>query len=62
MPIKVQEVYVTPNGLDQKTNSSQYMIIKAQIFQIRERVLKASWKPGMVAHAYNPSTWEAEAG
>jgi hypothetical protein len=21
-----------------------------------------SWVPGMMAHAFNPSTWEAEAG
>jgi major histocompatibility complex class I len=25
-------------------------------------ILKKSWKPGVVAHAFNPSTREAEAG
>jgi hypothetical protein len=25
-------------------------------------ILKLEFQPGMVAHAFNPSTWEAEAG
>ena len=29
---------------------------------IREATLKNEAQPGMVAHAFNPGTWEAEAG
>jgi hypothetical protein len=41
MPINIQEVYRTPNRLDQKRNSSRYIIIKTPDAQTKERILKA---------------------
>jgi hypothetical protein len=34
----------------------------AHIHKINNSLKKNEDKPGVVAHAFNPSTWEAEAG
>jgi hypothetical protein len=48
-----------PTGLqiDQKRNSSQHIIIRTTNALNKDRI---SW--AVVTHAFNPSTWEAEAG
>jgi hypothetical protein len=62
MPMNIQEAFRTPNRLDQKRNSSCHIIVNTPKAQNKERILKAVRGPGVVAHAFNPSTWEAEAG
>jgi hypothetical protein len=42
MPMSIQEAYRTPNRLDQKRNSSCYIIIKTPNALNKERVLKSS--------------------
>jgi len=42
MPINVQEVYRTPNRLDQKRKSSHHIIIKTLNIWNKERILKAA--------------------
>jgi hypothetical protein len=41
MPIKVQEAYRTPIGLDKKRKFPQHIIMKTLIIQNKERILKA---------------------
>jgi hypothetical protein len=41
MPMNIQEVYKTPNRLDQKRNSSHHIIIKTPNAQNKQRILKA---------------------
>ena len=41
MPMIIQEAYKTPNRLDQKRNSSHYIIIKTPNALNNERILKA---------------------
>jgi hypothetical protein len=41
MPMNIQEVYRTPNRLDQKRNSSRHIIIKTTNALNKERMLKA---------------------
>jgi hypothetical protein len=40
MPIDIQETYRTPNRLNQKRNSTQYIIVKIPNAQNKERILK----------------------
>jgi hypothetical protein len=40
MPMSIQEVYRTPNRLDQKRNSSSHIIIKSPNVLNKERILK----------------------
>lgn len=42
MPIKVQELYRTPNRLDQKRKSPSHIISKTLNIQKKERILKAT--------------------
>jgi hypothetical protein len=44
MPLKVQEVYRTPNKLDQKRITSRVIIIMTLNMQNKERILKLEWK------------------
>ncbi len=60
--MNIQEAYRTPNRLDQKRNSSRHIIIRTTNALNKDRILKAVRKPGVVVHAFNPSTQEAEAG
>jgi len=41
MPINIQEVYRTPNKIDQKGNLSHHIIVKTPNAQNKERILKA---------------------
>jgi N-acetyl-anhydromuramyl-L-alanine amidase AmpD len=41
MPMNIQEAYKTPNRLDQKRNSSHYIIVKTPNALNKERILKA---------------------
>jgi hypothetical protein len=40
IPMNIQEVYRTPNRLDQNRNSSHYIIVKTPNAQNKERILK----------------------
>jgi hypothetical protein len=62
MDIKVQEEDRTPNKWDQKRKSSFHIIIKTLNAKSKERILKAASGWAEVTHAFNTSTWEAEAG
>ena len=48
MPMNIQEAYRTPNGLDQKRNSSYHMIIKIPNAQNKERILKSVRGKGQI--------------
>jgi hypothetical protein len=50
MLMNIQEVYRSPNRLDQKRNSSRHIIIKTSNAQNKERVLKAVREKGQVAN------------
>ena len=50
MPMNIQEVYRTPNRLDQKRNSSCHLIVKTQNAQNKERILKALRGKGQVTY------------
>jgi hypothetical protein len=54
MPMNIQDAYRTPNRLDQKINSSNHIIIKAQNTLNKERFLKAVRKKGQVAYKGRP--------
>jgi len=41
MPMNIQEAYRTPNGLDQKRNSSRHIIIRTKNAVNKDRILKA---------------------
>jgi hypothetical protein len=41
MPMNIQEAYRTPNRLDQKRNSSRYIIIRTTNAVNKDRILKA---------------------
>jgi hypothetical protein len=44
--MSIQEAYRTPNRLDQKRNSSHYIIVKTPNAQNKERLLKAVREKG----------------
>ena len=46
MPMNIQEVYRTPNRLDQKGNSSHHIIIKTPNALNKYRILKAVREKG----------------
>jgi hypothetical protein len=54
MPINIQEAYRTPNGLDQKRNSSCHIMIKTTNGLNKERILKAVRGKGQVTHKGRP--------
>jgi hypothetical protein len=68
MPINIQEVYRTPNSLDQKRNSSHHIIIKTPNAQNKERILKAvrekcqvkyKGRPIRITTDFSPETMKA---
>jgi hypothetical protein len=54
MPMNIQEVYGTPNRLDQKRNSSCHLIIKITNALNKERILKAVREIGQVTNKNRP--------
>jgi hypothetical protein len=54
MAINIQEVYRTPNRLDQKRNSSHHKIVKTPNAQNKERILKAVREKGQVTYKGRP--------
>jgi hypothetical protein len=54
MPMNIQEVYRTPNRLDQKRNSSRHIIIRTTNALNKERILKAVRKKGQVTYKGRP--------
>jgi len=54
MPINIQEVYRTPNRLDQKRNSSRRIIVKAPNAQNTEKILKAVREKSKVTNKGKP--------
>jgi hypothetical protein len=50
MSMNIQEAYRTPNRLDQKRNSSHYIIIKIPNALNKERILKAVREKGQVTY------------
>jgi hypothetical protein len=54
MHMNIQEAYRTPNSLDQKRNSSHYIIIKTPNAQNKERVLKTVKEKGQVTYNGGP--------
>ena len=55
MPMNIQEVYSTPNRLDQKRNSSHHIIFKTPNAQNKERILKAVREKGHVTYKGRPT-------
>jgi hypothetical protein len=54
MPMNIQEVYRTPNRLDQKGNSSHHIIIKTPNALNKERILKAIREKCQVTYRSRP--------
>jgi hypothetical protein len=54
MPMNIQEAYRTPNRLDQKRNSSQYIIIRTKNALSKDRILKAVREKGQVIYKGRP--------
>ena len=54
MGLKLKEAYRTPNKWDQKTKSSNYIIIKTLSVQSKERILKAELEKGQVTYKCRP--------
>jgi hypothetical protein len=54
MPMGTYEAYRTPNGLDQKRNSSQHIIIKTPNAQNKEKILKSISEKGQVTYKGRP--------
>jgi hypothetical protein len=54
MAINIQEVYRTPNRLDQKRKSSHHIIIKTINVQNKERILKAARGKEQVTYKGRP--------
>jgi hypothetical protein len=53
-PMNIQEAYRTPNRLDQKRNSSQYIIIRTTNALNKDRILKAVREKGQVTYKGRP--------
>jgi hypothetical protein len=54
MPMNVRETYRTPNRLDQKRNSSRYIIIRTTNALNKDRRLKAAREMGKVTYKGRP--------
>jgi hypothetical protein len=54
MPMNIQEVYRTPNILNQKTNSSRHIKIRTTNELNKERILKAVREKGQVIYKGRP--------
>jgi hypothetical protein len=54
MPMNIQKAYRTPNRLDQKRNSSLYIIIRTTNALNKDRILKAVREKGQVTYKGKP--------
>jgi hypothetical protein len=54
MPMNIQDAYRTPNKLDQKRKSSQYVIIRTSNALNKDRILKAVREKGQVTYKGRP--------
>jgi hypothetical protein len=54
MPMNIQEVYRTPNRLDQKRNSSRLIIIRTTNALNKDRILKSVREKGQVTYKGRP--------
>ena len=54
VPMNIQEAYRTPNGLNQKRNSSHHIIIKTPNAQNKKRILKAVRENDQVTYKGRP--------
>ena len=54
MPMNIHEAYRTPSRLDQKRNSSQYIIIRTRNALNKDRILKAVREKGQVTYKGRP--------
>jgi hypothetical protein len=54
MPMSIQEAYRTPNRLDQKTNTSLYIIVKIPNAQNKTKQNKAVREKAQVTHKGRP--------
>ena len=54
MPMNIQDIYRTLNRLDQKRNSSSYIIIKTPNALNKERILKTVREKGQVTYKGRP--------
>ena len=54
MPMNIQKAYRTPNGLDQKRNSSRHIIIRTTNALNKDRTLKAVREKGQVTYKVKP--------
>ena len=54
MPMNIQDAYRTPNRLDQKRNSSRYIIIRTTNALNKDRVLKAVREKDQVTYKGRP--------
>ena len=54
MPVNIKEAYSTPNRLDQKRNSSRYIIIRTTNALNKDRMLKAVRGKGRVTYKSRP--------
>jgi hypothetical protein len=54
MPMNIQKAYRTPNRLDQKRSSSQYIIIRTNALN-KGRILKAVREKGQVTYKGIPN-------
>jgi len=52
--MNIQEAQRTPNGLDQKRNSSCHIIVKTSNAQNKERILKVVREKGQVTYKGRP--------
>ena len=54
MPMNIKEAYRTPNRQDQKSNSSQHIIIRTSNALNKDRTLKAVREKGQVTYKGKP--------
>jgi hypothetical protein len=54
MPMNIQEAYRTPNGVDQKRNSSRHVIIRTTNALNKNRILEAVGEKGQVTNIGKP--------
>ena len=62
MPTRVQVPFGTSKGEGQRIKVLHHIIVEALTIEKTGNYIKNYKSSRVVAHAFNPSTWEAEAG